>query len=54
MMERRHGFVSLLATWIFLSGFWVSEAAPLRETWKSGKAHVAMLITLFSLFCFCM
>ncbi|KAM4717814.1 serine/threonine-protein kinase LMTK2 [Anableps anableps] len=37
MMERRHGFVLLLATWIFLSGFWFSEAVPLRETRKTDE-----------------
>ncbi|XP_047212940.1 serine/threonine-protein kinase LMTK2-like [Girardinichthys multiradiatus] len=38
MMERRHGFMLLLATWIFLSGIWLSEAVPLRETRKT-DAH---------------
>lgn len=46
MMERRHGCVSLLATWIFLSGFGFSEAAPLRQTGQSDE-HKGDTLPLF-------
>ncbi|KAM4535876.1 serine/threonine-protein kinase LMTK2 [Fundulus diaphanus] len=58
MMERRHGFVLLLATWIFLSGGWFSEAVPLRETRKAdaragdtlpGSLHLPLMASLIVL-----
>uniref|UniRef100_A0A7N8WYC4 Serine/threonine-protein kinase LMTK2 n=1 Tax=Mastacembelus armatus TaxID=205130 RepID=A0A7N8WYC4_9TELE len=36
-MERRHGYVLLLAGAIFLSAFWLSEGAPLQYSHKSGR-----------------
>ncbi|XP_014881231.1 serine/threonine-protein kinase LMTK2-like [Poecilia latipinna] len=48
MMERRHGSVLLLATWIFLSGCWLSEAFPLRETRKTdGHTGDALPVSLY-------
>ncbi|XP_055366605.1 serine/threonine-protein kinase LMTK2 [Betta splendens] len=48
-MESRHGCVLLLASWIFLSAFWLSEGAPLLYPHESGGSAGGTLSVPFYL-----